>query len=462
MLADQPSPVQSRRMSTVRSSLLLLLFVLALSGCRQPRVDEKDADQPGPSPSAVEGDAASSDDEEEDAGEVADAPPPDAPARCAAKAPGVALGEPGRAVLLGDAVALGPHRYVVPYLTGSSPERAALALVTFEGAATVRSFDLGEVHGQVEPPLVVGSRSQAERVFVVVGDNDATSATLRVATVKLDDGTVTSGPTARAGRGESMGASLAATSSGLLLVWDRVESALSRSGIFALTAPNASPEIRHGEERRVTPLSMDIDAPRLVPAGDDFWLAGVRYEEPKSARGAGQADALGLVEEPPRELVVARADRLGKITSDFVVIDRLERGELVFDAAPLSGGRLLIAHAGDQSEVLALTTLGPDGVPATERFAAPPATQGVPSLLGASDVRLLAIGAGTGTQLGLLDADGRLVGALGPDRGLGGALPLAVWGAELLVTRPRGASVELAELTCGWAASGASKQKSAP
>lgn len=445
---------------SVRS--LLLLLALALSACRERQVMSKEASEsPGP-PRALEGDAALDGEEDDDRGNDSDdAPPPDAPARCEPRGAGVVLGGAGRGVLLGEAVALADHRYVVPYLTGSTPEHAALALVTFEGAATLRTFDLGEVHGQVEPPLVVGSRSQEGRVFVAVVDSDATSSTLRTATVGLDSVVVTWGPTVRAGRGESMGASLAATSSGLLLVWDRVEPSLSRSAIFALTAPNASAETKHGEERRITTRSMDVDAPRLVPAGDDFWLVAVRYEEAKDTRGAGQADALGLVEEPPRQLVVARTDRLGKLQSEFVVIERLERGELVFDIAPLASGRLLVAHASDTSEEIFLTTLGPDGVPATERVVVPPGSQGAPSLLVDAEVRLLAVRAGAGAYVGPIDAEGRLTGSLAFDRGLRGVQPLAARASELLVTRPRGNSLELAEFRCTWAPSAATEGKSA-
>lgn len=441
---------------SVRSSLVLL--ALALAACKERPDVSKDGTETPALPRALEDDSASGDVDEDEAEEAL---PLDTPSRCESTRPGVLLGGPGRGVLLGEAVALGPHRYVVPHLTGSTPERAALAFVTFEGAATSRTFDLGEVHGQVEPPLVVGSRSQEGRVFVAVVDSDATSSTLRTATVVLDSGVVAWGPTARAGRGESTGASLAASSSGLLLVWDRVEPALSRSAIFALTAPNASAETKHGEERRITARSMDVDAPRLVPVGDDFWLVAVRYEEAKDTLGAGQADALGLVEEPPRQLVVARTDRLGKLQSEFVVIERLERGELVFDVAALASGRLLVAHASDTSEEISLTTLGPDGVPATERVVVPPGSQGAPSLLVGAEVRLLAVGAGAGTYVGSIDAEGRLTGSLAFDRGLRGVQPLAARASALLVSRSRGNSLELAEFRCTWAPSAAAAGKSA-
>lgn len=344
-------------------------------------------------------------------------------------------------------------------------ERAEAEVALLFDRGGMQAIRLGRVHGPVDPPVVA---ARGDVILAAISDSDAGDMTVRLAKVAPAGGQVTWGPELGQGRGESAGVSLAlASSRSAVLAVDRFERQRARSAVMVLPFDPASMK-ETGPTRVVSLPDEDAERPRLVPAGDGYWLLYVAFPEQKSAAHAGQADAHGLVAEPPHVLRAARLDARGSQVAEPLTISGAPSESLVFDAVSLPQGKLLVAYrevpTGRPADghPVHLAEVALDGsvafglAQADDEELGP----GAPVLLVAQEGPQLMI-EGTGSSVLLADVTS-LHPILTLEPGLFGRIPLAAWHGCLLAARPRGLDIELERLRCARRQAAETKPPAAP
>jgi hypothetical protein len=204
--------------------------------------------------------------------------------------------------------------------------------------------------------------------------------------------------------------------------------------------------------------------PRLTTRAGGYWLSWVRtlpepknpQKKPEATEGPQDPEERELLDVGLRVIEVAKLDEQGKPLGAALRIGEPRRQVLLYDAAPLTTGGLLVAARSDsavpgaEGGALILSEVGADGSVREERLEDDEIGAGAPALLGDADAKrpgpwLAVSSPSDATRLGLARGGHTVLQA---DALLGHAQVLAVSAGHLLVQRARGRSVTLEALDC--------------
>lgn len=330
-------------------------------------------------------------------------------------------------------------------------------------------IDLGELHGDAETPALA---PLGDDVLVALRGTDAAGFTVKLGRIAGADGNAVEWGFELSKLGKSVtGVQLAASGARAVLVYQGEEKQGASQlmlGTFATGALN--------EPFQVKPLdAKDAEMPRLNTRPGGYWLSWVRsLPEPKKA--GKKPDATEAAQDPEeRELLdvglrvveVAKLDEQGKPVGSPLRIGEPRRQVLLYDAAALASGGLLIAARSDSATpgaeggALVLSEVGADGSVREERLEDDEIGAGAPALLVDADPKLpgpwLAMSSPSdATRLGLVRGGQTVLQA---DALLGHGEVLAVSAGHFLVQRARGRSVTLEALDCSWPSEAAAEKK---
>lgn len=343
------------------------------------------------------------------------------------------------------------------------------AFVALLAEHSSRQVEVGELRGDPETPALA---AEGERVLVAVRGTDAAGFTLRLGSIAGPggDGVVWGHEFSKLGKTVN-GVDVAVSGGrGALVFQSEEKSGAPRLllGVFATEHLSDAFELK--------PLDVkDAELPRLVPRVGGFFVVWVRtLSEPKQA-SKHPLDAAPREDPEERELLevglrvieVAKLDGQGKMMGAPRRLGEPRRQLLLYDAAPLGTGSLLVAARSDNTAPgaeggsLVLSELGPDGSLREEQLDDGELGAGAPALhvdgnREAQGPWLSVSGPGDATRLGL--ATGRST-ALHTDPLLGRAEVVAVSGPRVLLQRARGRGVALEALHCNWPSGAAAAEK---
>ncbi len=335
---------------------------------------------------------------------------------------------------------------------------AGQAFVALLGEQASRRVELGELHGDTEPPALAAA---ADKLLVAMRSSDAAGFTIKLGQVVGAGGIEWGHELSKLGKSVS-GLELASSGAGAVLVYQGEEKHSARVllGSFSVADPKQPFEVKPLEAK-------DVELPRLVARAGGYWLTWVRsLPEPKSAPKPPKPVASAEQEDPEeRELLeqglrvveVVKLDEQGKLVGAALRVGEPRRQVILFDVAPLSNGGLLVAARSDSAApgaeggALSLSEIGPDGSVHAERLDDDEIGAGVPVLL--TDERakvpqgpwLSVSSPSDATRLGLARGERTY---LATDPLLERAEVLAIGGGHILTQRARGRAVELSALDC--------------
>lgn len=365
---------------------------------------------------------------------------------------------------IGAAVAT-PLGFAVSGLRGGGS--AFLALI---GEHATRRIELGELHGDAEPPALALSDG---RVVVALRSSDAAGFTLKLGAVTLPDATEVAWGSELSKLGKAVsGVELAASDRAGLLVYqteDKDRGSRLMLGSFTPGDLRAAPKLSTLEEK-------DAEQPHLALRDGGFWLSFVRALPDAKRPTKPPADAGSSPEDPEeRELLdsgsrvieVLKLDAQGKPLGAARRIGEPRRQVLLYDIAPLASGALLLAVRSDSATpgaeggALLLSQVSPDGSVQEERLDDDELGAGAPVLLSDADTKrsgpwLSMSGPNDTTRVGLAQGAHSVLHA---DPMLGHAEAIAVSAGHFLVQRARGRGVLLETLRCDFPAEATGDEK---
>lgn len=320
------------------------------------------------------------------------------------------------------------------------PAQTAIVKVDAE-TRSAKTIPLAAAHGDTEPPLVVSSPAG---LFAAVLESSGSRRSLRIA--RIDGEQVTWGPSFDQGRDESMAIDLAIGDPRSAAVWDDdakdPERGVIRIATFTtkeLGAPTPT--------RTLTDKKTDADSPRLLARTGGFWLFYIaRRPEPTDddARYAAEEASFRWLEAVPLDANGAATAPARRITG--------EKGHvLTYDVAALEGDALAVVYRDDDTPsgasggTVYRVVVKPDGSTEPQVVTDKHVGVGAPTLLPGG---WLAVADAAGdTRIARISPDG-VVDTLLAEAAVGVGMPLAASGDRLLVSKPRGASVRLAAVSC--------------
>lgn len=328
----------------------------------------------------------------------------------------------------------------------------ALVVVT-DGRGRHRQIELGVVHGQVDPPRLL---AQGSALIAGVQDSDAAGSHLKL--VRIDDpfteAKLTWGPEVQEGRDESSLFALGISSEQdrAWLIWDREDKTAARSKIERIEFDPLTLKIRRAPHSPSF-LGPDAEGPLLVPRAGGHWLLWLNYEAVKAQLGAGDADSLGLIEEPRAKLRVVPLDARGEKLAEPQIL--LEGHIMAVEGAAERDGSLVVLVRQDESsrdkQSLIFLRVRPDGSTHRETIEHADMGLGAPVLLREDAERplWLVVRALDGGTLLAAIPEGLSPPALEYEPLLNQREPLVAGPVGWLVVEPRGPDLDLRHIRCG-------------
>ena len=343
---------------------------------------------------------------------------------------------------------------------------AGSAFVAVLGERASRRVDLGELHGDVEPPALAAA---GERVIVALRSSDAAGFTVKLGHVTIAAGGVEWGQElSKLGKLVSSVDVVVSGPQGALVLQSEDKQRASRVllGTF-------SPQDLHQPLTLTALEAKDVELPRLSARPGGFWLTWVRSlpevkQAPKPKPDAGEdPEERELLEQGLRVVEVAKLDERGQLQGAALRLGQPRRQVVLFDVGPLASGGLLVAMRSDtaapgvEGGALLLSEVLPDGSVRQEPLEDDEIGAGAPVLL--ADL------AGAPPELWLSVSSPRDAPRLGPVRGartflqadplLGRSEVIGVGGGRFLTQRARGRGLELGALACQLLAEAPAEQK---
>lgn len=361
------------------------------------------------------------------------------------------------AIELGRALRI-PSGLLLPYLAHDGKVQRAHAVLAF-GKAGRRSFDLGAVHGDAAPPEVAVA---ARRVVFAVMDHDASGESYRLGQAWLDQaaGEVSFTGEIAGGGDRSPSFDVAAREDGALLVWDDWDSTEARG---VLRGAWVSDAFEQPKIVRLSPATVDVEAPRVVANKDGYYVAWVANGEPEPSKAgeAGNAADEPAVRVNRRWLQVLAVDALGVPVGTPIDVTAREGFVVGFDVVSGHADELLFAYREDRSApgisggAIHTATLSPGGSPEVRVAVAEGVGSGIPSLTfdadpggGAPHGWLSYTEENGETRLLALLPNGEPVDMGASRLELGEAVLLAAHQGRVVTARPAGRNVSLSEQIC--------------
>lgn len=340
---------------------------------------------------------------------------------------------------------------------------AGQAFVALLGEQASSRVDLGELHGDVEPPVLAAA---GEQVIVALRSSDAAGFTLKLGQIAAQGSGVEWGyELSKLGKGVSS-LDLATSGPRGAVVFQDEQKSGSRVWLGAFSPNDLKAPVP------VKPFdAKDVEGPRLVPRPGGYWLSWVRSlpeakkptKKPTEGAPVEDPEERDLLELGLRALEVLKLDEQGQVQGGALRVGEPRRQVILFDVAPLASGGLLIAARSDSAApgaeggALLLSEVGLDGTVREERLDDDEIGAGAPALLLDGGARSpdgsvqppkpwLAISSPSdATRLGV--AQGARTQLLG-DPALSRNEVIAVGAGHFLTARSRGRSVELGALDC--------------
>jgi hypothetical protein len=423
---------------------------------------------------------------EADAADSAQAPPPPPPPRCAEITPGAnfTIGKRSAdpdsdpdddadqpalpfAVEIGGAVPT-EDGFAVSALSAKGKGTTALVALVARDAGSGRIVELGQTHGDVDPPRLA---ARGGRLYAGVPDSDAGGGTLRLAqiTTGATPG-VTWGPTFSEGRDESRVFGIELGKKRGILAWDELDKKHARSGIrvatFSLGDLRATTK-----PRTITTEDDDAEAPHVVDRPGGFWLAWIDHPKSEAAAKKGSdkpapaASATDmedpLVELGQRVLMLAPLDENGALAGAPKAVTGNGAHVLVFDLAAGPDGSARLSWRDDdtspgvEGRTVHLARVSSGGAVQQTVIEDDAIGAGVPSLLedaapepGSPRSWLGLTGVTDATRMGVVGSDGTIADRLDAEPAIRSAELLSLRGGRLLVAHSRGLAVELSVVRC--------------
>jgi len=349
------------------------------------------------------------------------------------------------AVELGGSVAF-EGGFAVGLLREGRVHTAGVAVT--DGHGRTRLVELGEVHGAVDPPRLA---LHGNALLVVVNDSDAQGSIFRVARIAEPFvGSVVWGPEVQEGRDDSAVFAVAAAGDSALLVWDAEDGSTARSHLMRLIFDPVTLKAL-GAARPIKGAGVDAGGPALAPRPGGHWLVWSTFQIEPKARGAGEAEGRGLLDEPRVHLRVAPIDVRGEATAPS--LDLGERQPFTLDVAGGDDGGLVLALRTSEPEPadthVTLVRVRPDGSFTSDVSEHADMAAGAPVLLRqhAEAPLWLAVRGGTAPSLlGRVHDSGSV--ALAPELLLHGREPLVAGPRGWLLVEPHGLDLDLRLASC--------------
>ncbi len=349
------------------------------------------------------------------------------------------------AVELGGSVAF-DGGFAVGLLREGRVHTAGVAVT--DGHGRTRLVELGEVHGAVDPPRLA---LHGNALLVVVNDSDAQGSILRVARIAEPFvGTVVWGPEVQEGRDDSAVFAVATAGESALLVWDAEDGSTARSRLMRLIFDPVTMKPL-GPARPFNVAGSDAGGPALAPRPGGHWLIWSTFQIEPRARGPGEAEERGLLDDPRVHLRVAPIDARGEVTAP--PLDLGERQPFALDVAGGDDGGLVLALRTSEPEPtdtrVTVLRVRPDGSFTSDISEHADMAAGAPVLLRQSeDAPLwLAVRGATGPSL-LGSVHDRGSVALAPELLLHGREPLVAGPGGWLLVEPQGLDLGLRLASC--------------
>lgn len=358
---------------------------------------------------------------------------------------------------LGSALST-PQGFAVAGIRG-----AGQAFVALLGERASSRVELGELHGDVEPPALAAS---GEQVIVALRSSDAAGFTLKLGQIAAQGSGVEWGyELSKLGKGvSSLDVAISGAQGAVVFQDEQKGSSRVWLGAFSPGDLKAAVHAKAFDAK-------DVEGPRLAPRPGGYWLSWVRsLPEPKKApkkptegQPAEDPEERDLLELGLRALEVLKLDDQGKPQGEALRVGEPRRQVILFDVTPLASGGLLIAARSDSAApgaeggALLLSEVGLDGSVREERLDDDEIGAGAPALLldaGAQPLQggvqppkpwLAVASPSDATRIGV--ARGAATQLLG-DPALARVEVIAVGAGHFLTARSRRQGVELAALDC--------------
>lgn len=363
------------------------------------------------------------------------------------------------AVELGRATRTPSGGLALPYLDHDGQEQRARAWLESgagpPGTPSSRTLDLGVVRGDAAPPQVAAA---ADRVYFAVRDSAAAGENYRIGLLESGGVEPRFSSEIVGGLDRSPSFDLAARSDGVVLVWDDWDSSEARGAIRSV---HLGVSLDVSEAKRVSPLSVDVEAPRVVATETGYAVAWMALGQAVRTGAGGGTEDEPLVRVTERWVQVLRLDPSGSPLGGPIDVTAPGGFVVGFDVVTGHGDHLMFALREDQSAPgvsggsIRTAAVSPGGSVSERLVTDVEVGGGIPSLVFDPDPK-------DGAPHGWLayakrDGDTRLV-ALAPDGSpieigerldLGEDILLDAIGGRVTVGRPLGRNLELERLTCG-------------
>lgn len=340
------------------------------------------------------------------------------------------------------------------------PSRSStVALVILAGDERAQRIDLGAVHGDVLPPVVVASKDS-----LVVGVPDGAPDGMLVRLSRIDEpgraSKITWGAEIPVGHDESDAFSLEVGNKTSVVVWDEAEG--GRSVVRSVTFSGSDPR-KTSAVRTLSAVSEEAESPIVIRRQGGFWAAWVTSGPSEKKVPAHHQDP-GRDTEPldmgPRWVTVLPLDEAAQPTSAAIAVTSRSGHVMGFDLVEAPSGGVLVAVRDDTTSpatsggAARLAFVRPDGsvdnraLPAEDLGSSAPTFLVDQSPSGERRVWLwLATDSETASLLPL-DSEGHAIGEMLTEPALGHATPLAMSAGTIFAARPRSGGVSLDLFSC--------------
>jgi hypothetical protein len=345
---------------------------------------------------------------------------------------------------------------IVPYLDYDGTEQSARAYIQ---AATgqSRTVDLGTVHGDAAPPQVAATDSAA---YFAIRDSAAAGENYRIAKLGRDSDEPEFSSDIAGGLDRSPGFDVAAHPGGAVVVWDDWDSSEAR-GVIRAARVGAS--LGESELVRLSPLTVDAEAPRVLATQSGYSVAWVALGQPKRASGGASADGDGpVLKVTERWIQVLRLDAQGAPQGGPIDVTSPDGFVVGFDVVTGHGDFLLFALRDDDSTPgvsggsIRTAGVSPGGGTSERVVVESDVGGGLPSLAFDPDPKdgaphgWLAYSKPDGdTRLLALAPDGAAIDLSGSHLDLSEDTLLAAQSGRVTLGRPRGRDVLIERMMCG-------------
>lgn len=338
---------------------------------------------------------------------------------------------------------------------------AARLVVLSSSLGAVKTVDLGNVHGDVLPPVPVVA---SPGLVVALPDGAPNGTLVRLARVDDAEGTgaVKFGAEISQAKDDSDAFGIEVGTKRGVVVWDEWSKEAGHSVIKAVTFPRDD-IAKTSSDFVISGAREDAESPLVVKRPGGFWVAWIANQkrEPDKKERDLATDTTDAVDLGPRTLSLLPLDDDGRPAGAPLSVSRQGGHVLGFDLSPARDGAALVAWRDDKTAPGAtggaahVAMVSPGGSIDARAVTEDEASVDVPVLVaddappaGAPAAWLGVANDSDVARLSALDAAGHSLDELSPEAAFGTGTPLAAHARRVVIAKPSGHRVELEVFTC--------------